>query len=189
MRHEIGKVGYLEGTIVSYKGLPVYIQDAMQDGFVATYLNNQREKFLIKRDDKDLNVSSLPLGYINTHRAGALYLMRTPERQWKQGISNATLKYMDQKSKIVGGFPILDFREEAFAMFVGNYTHIEDAIEHATALNKPWAFHRHFAVDRDNQLFFKTKKVGTINKRKVISLEKTYSYLHEMCNEVILNVA
>lgn len=83
----------LGGTVVRYKTEPVYIHGHVDGGSCnmrATYLegfNRRTEKhFIVDANDPELDISSPPIGYVNTSINDAVHVARHPYRRQKQGL-------------------------------------------------------------------------------------------------------
>lgn len=113
----------LSGTIVSYEGKPVYVAGPLDDSHVAAYhlrdLDNhyEKRKFQLKFNSPKLDVSSVPLGWVNSEAYGN-YVSRQPARRQKQGF--------DPKKAVVFSLP---HSKLSFAGFDHNYARLADCIE------------------------------------------------------------
>lgn len=76
----------LNGGVILWDGIPHRIMT--NDGQLDIYdlVKNLRVASNVEADDPRLDISSPPLGYLNTDR-GAYYLMRSPLRRYQQAMS------------------------------------------------------------------------------------------------------
>ncbi len=138
----------LHNTIVRYKGIPVYCVQCTYDGMSLNLRPLRTTTFVytnIHSSDEDLDVSSPPLGYLNTETC-CVYVQRMATRKQHQGFCAhvANCHY----EGILGASIASYFAGPAFADLIENkYPSIEEAIEHLN--NKvniqSIAFHRKFA--------------------------------------------
>jgi hypothetical protein len=184
VRHEIGKDAYIHKTIVSYDGSPVWIEEVMEESYLVSPLSG-RNRFEVKKKDRKLDVSSLEVGYLNLHPR-AIYLMRSPVRAWKQGISKDSIYFrLDPDGSTSRGIDLLRYADEARAMFCGEYPIIDNAFHISADTGGITAFHRHMAVSGEGMLLYRHRTIGTYNREKGIELTDVFSYMREMINQEI----
>ena len=89
----------LAGTIVRYEGTPVYVSDF--DGSTA-FLGRPMEPdkynyefWMIDANDRNLDISSIPLGYININ--DPVFALRGAHRSQRQGVDVSRLHYYSPK--------------------------------------------------------------------------------------------
>lgn len=76
----------LDGTILRYNGEPVQCH-AVGESLELNDIVTGSHRFTIEPDDFLLDISSVPLGYMNSARyQSAVYLKRQPFRRYKQGV-------------------------------------------------------------------------------------------------------
>lgn len=86
----------LAKSIVRLNGAPIFIKECPDMWCIAWDLIDGSGDFLVNANDKRLDISSPPLGYIN-YSGSAQYAMRNATRSQKQGIDPAKLAYLDVK--------------------------------------------------------------------------------------------
>jgi hypothetical protein len=165
----------LNDTICRYKNKPVYIKVA--DGTLCLYeLTSAGQKWfkVIKSDDPDLDISSIPLGYIQyNHRV--YYLTRIPMRKTKQGLSAGTLRITSLKStsNSKGLSSALIWSQAFVDMVLDQYPSLQDSMK---LLRKHYSLDTKFcgevALSRDIaisinemgiiEVYYKTQFVGWI---------------------------
>lgn len=84
----------LDRSIVKYKDIPVYLEQVSDTiHFTLQPLDGvSKVPATISANSEDLNVASVPLGYVNID-GDVLHLSRVPARQQKQGITPSVLTY------------------------------------------------------------------------------------------------
>lgn len=117
----------LNGTFIKFEGEPVYV---LAEGMLLTARKSSGLTFVVSANDKRLDISSLPLGFINTQR-GAQYVSRWPRRQQIQGIHPDFVVYHDILRKTTRPLSFTDDVMAAyFRMFQKNYPTIEQQLGH-----------------------------------------------------------
>lgn len=164
----------LLGTIVRYKGEPVYISDVSQQSqATATYLkdNGKGAHFIVNpNDDQTLDISSVPLGYM-TFKNTPYYLQRVPERRQKQGLDTRRVVIRKDKTSmnldqtLNGYWPdlcntILDL----------GWRSLTQALANGGAIN------RYFAIE-----------IGADKVRKFCFMGETIGFFRTGTNRVFLN--
>lgn len=84
----------LSGTIVRYQGNPIFIDavNVRNPLHVLAHDCITKVKFDIHSSDVELDISSPPLGYVNTED-NCTYLTRVPARRFKQGVDAGAVDY------------------------------------------------------------------------------------------------
>jgi len=143
----------LAGTVIMYKDKPIYIGDVKQGGggvvLLAYNLPNYEKEILLKLDDNNLDGLNFKLGYVN-YKDTATYLTRVPRRQYAQGLRG-------ENTANSMGYNFGDLtREPSFSENLsGKYPSFEDCVKTVEAgKNRSRAFHRRFAISKDNELGF-----------------------------------
>lgn len=130
-----------------------------------------------------LTFSPLVLGYVNTG-SGALYLVRTPRRMWKQGISsnNVTANNRPVSNEIMRSETLNDCLMNVFPS-------MQEAYEVAKEIGIPRAFHKDFAFNPTNGrgicLDYKGESVGKLDDNLDIELKSPFHYVQEVFEEVV----
>lgn len=85
----------LAKTIIRFNGSPVFVKECLPDMWVVCWdtIENSTD-FMVHCNDKRLDISSPPLGFIN-YNSSAIYSMRNATRSQKQGIDATRLAYLD----------------------------------------------------------------------------------------------
>lgn len=131
----------VEGTVVLYDGRPVYITkvgfldvDEQRKDIARVYFKElpyKAESPDVRKylSSKNFDLAPFKMGYTNL-RGQAIFLARNPVRQYKQGLSAATLVCTDVRGqKIPLGFVDLLSRKEFVDMYDGKYPSFKDAGE------------------------------------------------------------
>lgn len=166
----------LKGTILRYKGRPVYCAGAYDDISVSIeYIDgpDTANTFVVHSSDADLDISSVPLGWVN-FKGFSLFLMRSARNSQKQGVNPGSLVYFDPQPR--GGRSTNRFRfENRHELFcigsavAGKYPSFKAVLE----LEQGGAFHADWAVIKPRvdpsstvyTLFHKTTAVGVFSKK------------------------
>lgn len=166
----------LKGTILRYKGRPVYCSGAIDDVRISIeYIDGQdtASPFVVHSSDVDLDISSVPLGWVNL-KGYSLFLMRSARNSQKQGVNPGSLVYFDPHPR--GGRSTSRFhfenRHELFsigAAVAGKYPSFRIVL----GLEQGGAFHADWAVIKPRAdlsstvytLFHKTTAVGVFSKK------------------------
>lgn len=146
----------LNGTFIKFEGEPVYV---VAEGMFLTARKSSGQSFVVSANDKRLDISSLPLGFINTQR-GAQYVSRWPRRSQVQGVHPDYMVYHDIQR---GASRPLSFSEDVmaayFRMFQKSYPTIELGIGlESFAFSRQWAL---VSVSKTRRLlYYKNTAVG-----------------------------
>lgn len=171
----------LNGSVITRKGLPVYINRVDEYGMVSFHIvggNCSKEAHI-----KEFDLTPIKLGYIN-YPTQAIYSFRVPVRGYRQGIRSGTFA-----SRRGAGTKLLT---KSLSNCVQNiYPQIDTCVEtifNGEATSR--AYHRKFslAVDRknSNRLFLKYRdsKVGSYDiKKNDINLDTNHQFLKEALGE------
>jgi hypothetical protein len=169
----------LAGTIVSYNNSPVLVQEAHGEGFIVELLDTRKRKLV---GAKDIDINPVKLGYVNTD-VGASYVGRKPIRKdWRQGFRSNNSFILSDDFVNVDGIP---FKNLAHTI-KGKFPPVKDSLDKAKAINAKVAFDREWAVDNDNNLFYKEEVVGKwederfiLNPKKMFLEQKLMEAVNE----------
>lgn len=191
----------LNGTVVMYDGRPVQVLNAQagtkQEPIQVNlqFLPKMRDNILVSINDPKLEVRNLPLGYVNIYN-DALYLTRSPCRQFKQGLSSNCVIIPRMENRDVGApsFKTLLGRAEFSDAMSGIYPTYREALD--MIFNDPdkkaVAFSRRFALYRDRQLgFFELRYKGNRvawGDPNNFNLPSEFMYLSEVITEQGISV-
>lgn len=93
----------LNNTIIRYKNFP-YLAEVNESGVISLRdITTRNLVATVDSDDQDLDISSIPLGYVNVLEKGlklAVYLRREPLRRFKQGVEIETLSQKPLKDGV-----------------------------------------------------------------------------------------
>jgi hypothetical protein len=182
-------------TLVRYKGCLVYIVDFVSAKRVEILHLDTRKHSIVQFNTQYFDFSPIRIGYVN-YRGVALYITRSPIRQYKQGISpynikvslpnNIRLNTDYKKSMVQSAFDeIKCLKDVALLLHIdGNYPSIEDAISSVIGSEDVVlkAFDKQFAIDSLLNLYYKTDKVGAVVTTNPVSFkfDKDKEYLREL---------
>lgn len=168
--------GRLMDTVILIDKVPCYVSLVDEDRVLTyhTFLEGREQQCSL--DSNSIDLTPLSLGYSN-FKTGAVYLVRTPIRRWKQGT--------DRRSIHVIG---VDYRRDDWftttAMlkcFNSEYPSCIEALLLADVDRPVVAFCKNWAVSYKGELYFRGTKVGSCKGK--ITLEEAYHYLQEMLEE------
>lgn len=169
----------LDHTFCRYRGVPYYVRYYDADMLQLNDINSKKQVSIIKSDDPEFDVSSIPLGYMQMDVTRVLYLYRQPSRLFKQGLSldNIGIYQPYQESRLRASASGVSFFSKAFIRCLeGVYEPLDIAIEFI----KTYTADCQKAIDRDVALIskegnpraifvhYKNKEVGWIPKNQKV---------------------
>jgi len=145
----------LHQSIVMYRGIPVWVShipDTLNIQLVSVRDDDKIVADCIDASHPDLDITSVPLGYSLSTKKLPNYVYRLPLRQQKQGVCQENTAYtvdngpayIQQRGLPVHGPRLADLIE-------GNYPSVEAMKKSLSAGARGFAFHRKYAVVRDEQ--------------------------------------
>lgn len=164
----------LNDTICRYKGLPVRIRHAGGQNLEIYNIHNKRNLGVISTDDELLDISSIPLGYVQVTPDTVVYTSRKAARIYKQGVTqdSLVLNWLTPAKSRMWGFSC--FSQAFENMVLGVYPSLEDAkkllkIPRDQSKVTEIAISREVALSYDHDMqftyvYFKARKVGYIIK-------------------------
>lgn len=179
----------IHGGIVRYNGTPYILSLNSQTEFFLSpiYRKVGSEVLLVKSEDPLLDVSSPPLGYVNG-KAACLYLMRKPERKYKQTLRTDSVIGFFTDGRIADNSTVhsVMFSKAGESMFLGVYPELKFATSKITndtgvssiALSRYVALHRN---GDDTYVLIKNEIVGVYDHKETkVTLKKSnYSWIPE----------
>jgi hypothetical protein len=173
----------LVGTIVSYKGKPVLINELGNAFASIMYLKDGKTETV--NYNKDFDLTPVPLGYSN-YKGLSLYLARIPMRKdWKQGLRTTTTRCLFNGEIYEGQVPF----SELHKTIVGDYPTLDKAIEHVKLPQiKSMSFSRAFAIDKALDIWYKGRSaIGKIVNPKTheYSLKDEFFWARETLEEAL----
>lgn len=165
----------LVGTVVRLNnGEPIHILDVVNKMLVV-FVKNNYDEHTKTTEFKNIDISSPPLGFINTHK-GAFFISRIPKRNdWRQGVRPENCSKVAVSALGGGGLTT----NEIMSAIVGPKEQpFWKAIEEAKGLGGlSLAIHRHWAITNLN-IYYKWDKVGSYKEAtNEIYFNKDYAYL------------
>ena len=166
----------LDGGICFYDGRPYVIYTHGLNGTTGNLrpLHGSRRDFLVHLNDEKLDISSPELGYINSGD-NAFYIMRSPDRRYKQTLSSTSMVGLKIDGRVLSGDSVADviFSESGERMFLNIYPTLKEALtfleEAKSKKTRSVAFHRDVALAKDSfgitRVYFKGKEVGRIKPK------------------------
>lgn len=162
----------VNGGIGRYDGVPYNIQLVNQTSAILSpiYRKASAEPFVVDLSDARFDISSPPLGWINTKQS-AIYVMRRPERNYKQTLRVQQLAGYAPNGLELDGGTISNalFSREGERMFMDNYPTLKEAIASLTSANKVYAraITRNVCIATDTEgvyrVYYKLEEVGTLD--------------------------
>ncbi len=176
--------GRLENTIIRVGKRPVYVVEIPIDGSVHVfYLENNVDK---KVKYEELDMSPVPLGFINYNGYSYFAARKPMRRDWRQGLrANNTV--------IIGrhGGIKLDKRvyKPLAKTILGKYPTFEDSLIEVRELGAAQcAFSRGFGVTATNKIIYKGDYIVGKIKGDTPILDDNYKYLDRVFKESLKNV-
>lgn len=174
----------LVGTIVrdAVTGVPTMVHECYEgdNGIEAFTSDITKERPRKKRQKlKDLNIASMPLGYINVG-VNSYYVSRIPKRNdWRQGIRDGQLSTRGALHIQKHGLELMNMLENKYPPLKECFDSIVRVEANAKAFSRVFAA----AYNPDNKatplLLYKGMVAGVINKEGVPELNKKYQHLKE----------
>lgn len=173
----------LDNTICMYEGKPVHVRFEGGNLLNIRPLGSRENGKIIPSDDDNFDVSSPPLGYIQSG-SNVVYLTRRPSRIFKQGLCAETIHYATINKNPNVRLP--SFNSVGMAdMISGNYPNVDTAIEklYRDGTDQEIAISRDVALKLNPKLriiyvFYKNEEVGFMieGKKRVLvpSLENSW---------------
>lgn len=179
----------LNDTVCRYKGLPVRVRYAGDSNLELYNLTGKRPTLVIPSTDPELDISGMPLGYVQLSSDTVAYASRKSARIYKQGVTSECLVMnwiTPSKSKNV----LVNIFSASFEnMFLNKYPSLEDAkkllrVPNTQSSITEIAISRDVALSYDHDMQFtyvhyKAKRVGYIIKDEntVITPSSDYAWL------------
>lgn len=164
----------MHGGVAFYDGKPVLVS-ATRGIINITDFPEQRERGrVIEKDDPLLDLSSPKLGYVN-FKNGAYYIVRKPERKYKQTLTYGAISFWDPSTEkpVNASAEAIFFSKEFAAMLLGVYPKVEDVIKTLNNENskvKARAIDRDVCIAKDSydiiRVYYKFDEVGIINQNE-----------------------
>lgn len=164
----------LNDTICRYRGQPVRVRHAGGDNLEIFNIHNKRNIGVIKTEDEALDISSIPLGYVQISPDTVVYTSRKAARIYKQGVTQDCL-VMNWLTPAKSRSILFSIYSQAFEnMILDVYPSLEDAqkllrIPRSESKTTEIAISREVALSYDHDMqftyvYFKARKVGYIIK-------------------------
>ena len=174
----------LPGTIVFYEGSPVYVSEILEDGdaYVTPCIAGANY-FTVSLEALDLTPPRL--GYVN-HPTSCAFFVRSPQRQWRQGLRMSQLRNLSGRTR---GVEL--FSPQLLNCLRNLYPPVEECLDRIDCGEaNEQAFARNFSVGSIERqgyaLRYKMVKVGHViageSPRPVLA--EKFSYLQELCTTV-----
>lgn len=178
-------IRYLVGCIILINDRAAYIRNIIMDNgetIVFQYLNpaSRKEEF-IKLYHPNVDLSPVPLGWVNLTDNSIAYASRFPVRDWHVGLhpSNFSLVYAQPSMNIAGANHVFMFPQLANCI-EGKYPSFKDALEihhKNNGANYAVAFSRSFALSNGKLVKGVINTVVGGIKEDFLVLSKNYSYM------------
>ena len=175
----------LAGTLVRHNDTPVLVVEIISNGRALVQPAGGGKMYEVM-DYKELDLTPVPLGNINTPEGEVSYIFRIPKRNdWRQGLRTNNMGALGRKTGHNNGLVARLIR--------GIYPTVMDCIEsifNEEASDR--AFGRNFSIRKgrndDYVLVFRNKKeVGTLKPNKAggvtYELSKKFEFMEEMLKE------
>lgn len=132
----------LAGTLVRFEDQVWWVVDVYNESFVLLWKADARhpEEIGVSANDRRLDISSLPLGYIN-YTGRPQYPLRSPWRHQRQGVHPESIQYFNPNNgQLCHHNSDKDLITAFGDMYRQDYPSIADASIAGQAISKTWAF-------------------------------------------------
>lgn len=175
MRHNIGKLAYLEGAVFLQGNTPVLVHSARSDQEIHVSELGDRDREVSTIPLQSLNLNPPKLGYMNS-RGRARYLVRIPSRNWRQGITNRNTQELSWTTSDFPRFRSVSVTEDHVKglklMLQNDYPSIPYAME---ALSRgdcsEIALSKVLCLDSNLNLLYKGRSIGSFANEQISLLE------------------
>ena len=176
-----------KGTVVLYKGEPVYISGVSVDPPYKvnfTYIITQKRGAAVFNME-EFKPPALRIGMVNI-MSSVVYCSRQPRRVMQSGISNRTLgveylatHYPEGQAECRHALQRLNVPALGEAM-VNDYPPFEECLEFVKNFKGAMAWDKQFAIDSERQIHYKTSVVGNLprNCTRVERIQFDAGYEH-----------
>jgi len=170
---------YLQGSLVKWGDKIVKVLYVEESGLVGL----QTSQGAAVAPYHELDLTPIELGYVfSPSHNQPLYLERMPTRQWRQGLTISSLRDREGYGVLQRAEPSIDYiKRLGKRRFPGVFR----ALRLAKKLRTTIPFHKHYAIDYNGLVSYKTKVVGsfsTIDKRFIVL--EPYSFLSYELEEI-----
>lgn len=174
----------IEDSIVLLDGKPIYCYQVGGDMSVYYYDMYSGNEKMVPFSEK-ITAPTARLGMVNIH-GSVVYTSRMPMRRMRLGIGRESLSC--EKLKV--HYPDRSFdqhqyylnkliRPELADTLLGKFPSFQEACIAVRQEKGAVAFDRQFCVDSDGYVHYKTKKVGLVNKGKIVFATQ-YPHLYQL---------
>ena len=191
---------YLSGSVVMLGAKPVYVTEVWIDendkdrvDYVEVGTNNRANCRIadLTGCTLSLGMTNMPLVDYGIEGRLAFFVRRTPRRMWKVGLSRNNIRFGNVQPDSGFRFPqpagnylvSQPFRET----LDNKFPDIEAAAKAAKDTKFATAFDRNFAVDNNQEVYFKTfgHPVGSVGSTSGAVLRPQYRYLEQLLEEAV----
>lgn len=167
----------LSGTFVRFEDEPVYVYDVFPDLEILLQRRDQTT-FRCHSSDSRLDISSVPLGFINTDNGQSTYYVeRAPHRQQTQGVHPERMSYYCLRRRQYRSLSYSSsVREGYFRSLLKEFPTISTGLSEGYpvfAFSRTWALLR---LKRLTLLYYKANPVGFFDEgKRVFFLHRDYA--------------
>ena len=170
------------GTFIkTKKGAFIKVCDSYSDKrFVVQFSNGATDVLKLV----DLDLTPVPLGYVN-HNESSVFVCRAPlRRDWRQGLrSNNLVQYGQEYQEELP----LHRSENIFVVehaVQNKYPHYSECVDAIEETNSSKAFCRYVTIDENGRLVYKGRHhIGEVHDTKRLNLFQQFDLLTEYMNE------
>ena len=149
-------------TLIRYEDVLYYVKDVVGSCELIAWDLTSKEDVLLNGNDSKLDISSIPLGYLNVQNQVAYYPLRRPSRSQRQGVDTSRLQYFSPAHRQCLGLGGIDIWPCFVKLHQNNYPTVEECLkaDKSLAFSRSWCL---IATKSENvkTLFFKDIPVGT----------------------------
>jgi hypothetical protein len=178
-------------ALLLYSGIPVYVREVGQNAMTLRTIQTGKVDIVpvVLEDFSPIT----RMGFVNIYNS-VVEVVRQPARKYSIGMTRDNTAIRPLPVRYPRGEDCtLDklgrlTAVELFDTINGIYPPIEEALDTAQSKEGACAFDRQFAVSKDLEVLYKTRKVGYVDKKassvKEIVFHKQYSYLTTLLKEM-----
>ena len=149
-------------TLIRYEDKLYYVKDVVGPCDLICWDLESSEDVLLNANDSKLDISSIPLGYLNNQNISAFYPMRRPTRSQRQGVDTGRLMYFSPFHRQTIGMGGIDLWPAFRKLHENSYPTVEECLKAKSSLafSRSWCL---VATKSENvkTLFCKDIPVGT----------------------------
>lgn len=171
----------LSGSVVRYKGEPVYINEAMGLKYVLiTHLETDENENVLYTT---LDLTPVPLGNVFVD-GNVAYVQRKPARKWKQGLSNDNMNVKSfQPVRVLRNIskPVIKAIKGEYPSVEGAFQKVRNGEYMGCPFSREWAVIMH---DGDLSIVHRGEIVGYVTDKTIRLLPEKHYLQESLCQSL-----